>query len=46
MIGLFIEDGRMRFAINPDAAQRAGLRLSSRLLSLAKIVKEGRHGQS
>jgi hypothetical protein len=46
MIGLFIEDGRMRFAINPDAAQRAGLRLSSRLLSLAKIVKEGRHGQT
>jgi hypothetical protein len=46
MIGLFIEDGRMRFAINADAAQRAGLRLSSRLLSLAKIVKEGRHGQS
>ena len=46
MIGLFIEDGRMRFAINTEAAQRAGLRLSSRLLSLAKIVKEGRHGQS
>lgn len=46
MIGLFVEDGRMRFAINPDAAQRAGVRLSSRLLSLAKIVKDGRHGQS
>ena len=46
MIGLFVEEGRMRFAVNPDAAQRAGLRLSSRLLSLAKIVKEGRHGQS
>ena len=46
MIGLFIEDGRMRFAINADAAQRAGLRLSSRLLSLARLVKDGRHGQS
>jgi hypothetical protein len=46
MIGLFLEDGRMRFAINPEAAQRAGVRLSSRLLSLAKIVKEGRNGQS
>lgn len=46
MIGLFIENGRMRFAINPDAAQRAGLKLSSRLLNLARIVKEGRHGQS
>lgn len=46
MIGFFVEDGRMRFAINPDTAQRAGLRLSSRLLSLARIVKDGRHGQS
>ena len=45
MIGLFVEDGRMRFAINADAAQRAGLRLSSKLLNLAKIVKEARHGQ-
>jgi hypothetical protein len=45
MIGLFVEDGRMRFAINADAAQRAGLRLSSKLLNLAKIVKEGRHVQ-
>ena len=44
VIGLFVEDGRMRFAINPDAAQRAGLRLSSQLLNLARIVKEGRHG--
>ena len=46
MIGLFVEEGRMRFAINPDAAQRAGLTLSSRLLNLARIVKEGRHGHS
>jgi hypothetical protein len=45
MIGLFVEDGRMRFAINADATQRAGLRLSSKLLNLAKIVKEGRHGR-
>jgi YfiR/HmsC-like len=45
-IGLFVEDGRMRFAINPSAAHRAGLRLSSQLLKLAKIVKEGRHGQT
>jgi hypothetical protein len=45
MIGLFVEDGRMRFAINTDAAHRAGLRFSSKLLNLAKIVKGGRHGQ-
>jgi hypothetical protein len=37
---LFVEDGRMRFAVNLDAVQRAGLRLSSRLLTVAKIVKE------
>jgi len=43
MVGLFVEDGRMRFAINPDAAQRAGVRLSSRLLKLAKILKDDRH---
>jgi hypothetical protein len=46
MIGLIVEDGRMRFSINPDAAQRAGLKLSSKLLSLAKIVKDGRNGRS
>ncbi len=40
MIGLFVEEGRMRFAINPDAAQRAGVRLSSRLLQLAKIHRD------
>ena len=42
MVGLFVEDGRMRFAVNPDAAHRAGVRLSSRLLQLAKIVKGAR----
>ena len=38
--GLFVEAGKMRFAINLDAAQRVGLRLSSRLLNLAKLVKD------
>lgn len=37
---LFVEDGRMRFAVNVDSMQRSKLRLSSRLLSLAKIVKD------
>jgi hypothetical protein len=40
--GLFVEQGRMRFAINVEAAQRCRVRISSRLLSLAKIVKEDR----
>jgi hypothetical protein len=30
----------MRFAINVSAAQRARLQLSSKLLSLARIVKD------
>jgi hypothetical protein len=37
---LFVENGKMRFALNPTSAQRAGLRLSSKLLALAKIVKD------
>ena len=38
--GLFVEQGKMRFAINVEAAQHARLRISSRLLSLAKIVRD------
>ena len=41
IIELYLEGGRMRFAINVDAAERAGLRLSSRLLGLAKIIRTG-----
>lgn len=41
IIELFIEAGRIRFAINVDAADRSGLQLSSRLLGLAKIVRDG-----
>lgn len=33
------EDNRIRFEINPDAAKKAGLKISSRLLRLAKVVK-------
>jgi hypothetical protein len=44
IIELFVEAGRMRFAINVDAAERSGLRLSSRLLGLAKVIRDG-HGQ-
>ena len=38
ILGFFLQDGRLRFEINPEAAQRAGLRISSRLLMLAKIT--------
>jgi hypothetical protein len=37
---LTLENGRMRFTINVTAAQRAHLQLSSKLLSLARIIKD------
>jgi hypothetical protein len=39
IIEFYVEAGRMRFAINLDAADRSGLRLSSRLLGLAKVIR-------
>jgi YfiR/HmsC-like len=38
-IQFVIEDGKVRFWINRSAAEQAGVRLSSRLLALARIVK-------
>jgi len=38
VIEIFIEGGKLRFAINVAAAKRAGLTISSRLLRLARIV--------
>ena len=35
----FRVDNRIRFEINPRAAKKAGLKISSRLLRLAKVVK-------
>lgn len=40
MIHLGIEGERIRFEINPEAARRAGLKISSRLLKLAKIATQ------
>ncbi len=42
MIGLLIEDNKIRFEVNLDAAERAGLKISSKLLKLAKNVHERR----
>jgi hypothetical protein len=39
MIQFSIEDQHVRFNINLDAASRAGLKISSKLLSLAQIVR-------
>jgi hypothetical protein len=41
IIELYVEGGRMRFAINVDAAEGSGLHLSSRLLGLAKVIRNG-----
>jgi hypothetical protein len=39
MINLTRENGRIRFEINAELASAAGLRISSRVLELARIVK-------
>ena len=40
IIQTFVENGNMRFRINPRSAKRARLQLSSRLLALAVVVDE------
>ncbi|MCU0783177.1 MAG: YfiR family protein [Verrucomicrobia bacterium] len=42
MIGFIKEDGKVRFEINIAAAERAGLKLSAKLLQVAKIVVPGK----
>lgn len=41
IVNLLLSGGRIRFEVNPHAAQRAHLQISSRLLSLATIVGDG-----
>jgi hypothetical protein len=41
VIQFVLEDGRVRFWINRSAAARSGVRISSRLLALARIVEDG-----
>jgi hypothetical protein len=40
VINFKLENGRVRLEINPDAAEREKLRISSKLLSLAQIVRK------
>ena len=42
MIDFELLEQKVRFEINPEAAERARLKISSKLLSVAKIVREGR----
>jgi YfiR/HmsC-like len=41
IVNLMLNEGRIRFEVNPHAAERAHLQISSRLLSLATIVADG-----
>jgi hypothetical protein len=41
LINFILEENKVRFEINLDAAEQAGLKISSRLLTLAKSVKGG-----
>jgi len=45
VVNLTIEDNKVHFEVNRLAADRAGLKIGSRLLSIAKIVKEHDHGR-
>lgn len=42
MIGLFTEGERVRFEINPRSAEAAGLKVSSQLMKLARVVEDQR----
>ncbi|MBI2432113.1 MAG: YfiR family protein [Candidatus Hydrogenedentes bacterium] len=44
MIQLMLEENRIQFRIDDDAAEAEGLKLSSQLLQLAKEVKHSREG--
>lgn len=44
MIGFLLEENKIRFEVNLDAAQNAQLKISSRLLNLAKSVIGGQRG--
>ena len=40
IIRLYQEGNNLRIEINIDAAERAGLKISSKLLSLAKVIHD------
>jgi hypothetical protein len=44
MINFTVEDNKVHFEVNVDAAERARLKISSKLLILARMVREQSHG--
>ncbi len=44
-IQFLLEDNKVDFSINVDAVERAHLKISSKLLALAKIVHDGNHSK-
>lgn len=45
VIGLYLDNDKVRFDASVDAAQRAGLRLSSQILKLARQVRDSKGGR-
>ena len=41
IVNLMLDDGRIHIEVNPHAAERAHLQISSRLLALATIIRDG-----
>ena len=41
VIDFYLQAGKVRFEINPDSAARRGLKISSQLLNLGRIVRGG-----
>lgn len=41
IINFFLQNNKIRFEINPDAASRRGIKISSQLLRLAKVTGSG-----
>jgi hypothetical protein len=38
MVNLVLENDRVQFEVSPKVAEQAGLKISSKLLSVAKVV--------
>ena len=40
MVNFYLEKGKLRFELNPDAALREGIQMRARLLQIGKIVRD------